>query len=491
LTAVTTSPRGTPDVVKAVAWSAFEKWGTRAGTLLIFAVLSRLLDPVHFGLVALASVFVELVSIVVERGMGQALIQKPQLDSVTVDTAFWLSAGSGLILTAALALLAPVIGAMTNEPGVTGVLRWLSIGFLFASISSVPTALLQRSFAFGVLARRRLIAATVAGVIGVVVAVRGGGVASLVVQSLAQNGIVLVISWRAIGRTPSLQFDRHEARRLLAFAATVSGTELLSFLSRRSDDLLIGVFLGARALGYYVVGYRILLIAIELLTSTLSSVAMPVFARLQDDPDALREAFCRATRFSAAIAAPAFAGLAAVAGRVTPLAFGPNWMPSVPVMQVLAVVGLLHSVTYFDRIALIAVGEARRELRLTFIDTVGNVAAFGMAVHFGVVAVACAFAIRSYLFWPIRLRVIRDVLRISPSEYLQQWVRPVLASGVVVAAVLLVSPFVNDSWLALLLLVGIGALVYGAVTAVINADLVRDVVGIVARRRRVAIAVLP
>ena len=472
MTTSTSSAR--PDVVRAVAWSAIEKWGTRMGTLVVFAVLSHYLSPADFGVVAMAGLFIEFLTILVERGVGQSVIQRAELDRISLNAAFWLSAVMGILLTAVTLAAAPLASAAVGQPGLTPVLRWLAFGFLFACLASVPTALLQRDFQFRLLAIRRLLGAAAAGIAGVTFAVMGLGVASLVVQALVQGAIALVVAWLAVSWRPGITVSRSALNEIGRFTVAITGIEVLTFLSRHSDDMMVGTFLGVRALGYYTVGYRVLLYAIELLTATISAVALPAFARLQDDKAAMRRAFYRATRLSAAIAVPAFAGMAVLAGILVPLLFGPQWRPSIPVMQVLAVVGILQSVTYFDRSALIAAGSTRLELLLTLVATIGNVVAFAIAVQFGIVAVAVSFLIRNYSFWPIRIRALVKVLGLDPVAYLRQYVTPVVASLAMVAIVHWSAAFVGHGAIALLVLVGIGVVAYTAATAALSRSLFRE-----------------
>lgn len=470
-----------PDVVGAIAWSALEKWGARMGTFVVFAVLSRYLGPADFGLVALASIAVELLTVLVDRGVGQAVIQRGVLDRAALNAAFWLSAGLGVVLTLVTFAAAPAAGAMLDQPGLVPVLRWLSLGFLFACLGSVPTALLQRGFQFKLLAGRRLLGAAAAGVTGVSLAVTGHGVTSLVAQSLVQGAIALVVGWAAVDWRPGLIVGRRPLREISGFTLTMTGIEGLTFVSRRGDDLLIGAFLGARALGYYTIGYRVLLYVIELLTSTISAVSLPLFARRQDDRVATLRAFYRATRLSAAIAIPAFAGLAVLADVVVPLAFGPQWRPSVPVMQVLAGVGMLQSVTYFDRGALLAAGGARTELLLTLVATIGNLAAFAIAVPFGIVAVAVAFLVRTYLFWPLRIRALVSHVGLAPATYLRQLATPAAGALVMALVVHVTTSVVGSGWVDLLVLVTVGVATYAGATALLSRSLLGELSAIAAR----------
>lgn len=147
-------------------------------------------------------------------------------------------------------------------------------------------------------------------------------------------------------------------------------------------------------------------------------------------------------------------------------------------MQVLAVVGILQSVTYFDRSALIAAGATRTELLLTLVATAGNVIAFAIAVRFGIVAVAVSFLLRNYLFWPVRIRALVAVVGIDASAYLRQYATPVLASLAMVATVHGSAGFLGSGWSDLGLLLGIGVAVYAAATAMFSRSLFGELAGI-------------
>ena len=111
---------------------------------------------------------------------------------------------------------------------------------------------------------------------------------------------------------------------------------------------MVGAVLGATALGFYVVAYRLLELLISVTTAIIGTVAFPVISRIQHDLAKVQNAYYKAMRLTSAIAFPAFIGLIVVAREITRLVFGPQWDASVPVMQVLALAGLINSILFIN-----------------------------------------------------------------------------------------------------------------------------------------------
>ena len=422
--------------VTGVLWSALEKWGGKLFSLLVFLLLARLLAPADFGLIALAGVFVSFAQVVVAQGLAEAVIQRDELEPGHLDTAFWINLGTGVVATALTLLLADSVAAVLRTPDLGPIVRALSPLFVLGALNAVQTALMRRDLAFPKLAARTLGSSVVGGVVGLAMAMSGYGVWSLVGQQLAAKTAEVVLLWGMSRWRPGLQASVRHARDLASFSVNSVGINLLSFLSQRSDDLLIGYVLGPVALGYYTVAYRVLSTLLDVLTGVTRQVAFPVFSRLQQEPERLLRAFYGATRYTAFAAFPVFFALAALAPEVIPTAFGAQWTPSVPVMQWLAVGGAVSSVTFFNGSVLLAVGRPSWSLFAMAVSVAGAVVGFAVAVHWGIVAVAAAVAVRAYLFSPISLWLIGRILPFRAGVYARQFVPAAAGSLGLVAAVL-------------------------------------------------------
>ncbi|MEO6350240.1 MAG: lipopolysaccharide biosynthesis protein, partial [Candidatus Limnocylindrales bacterium] len=326
-------------VARGLTWTLIDTWGTQILGLVIFAILANRLLPDQFGLVALATVFVALAQLLVDQGLGDALIQRPTVSRSQIDTAFWVAVLTGVLLTALGVIFAGTIATLVSQPQLEPILQALSLTFVFAALSSIQMALLRREMRFKSLAIRKLSAVAGGGVVGVGMAFADYGAWSLVGQQITNALISVVMLWAVSPWRPGLNVSRSDFRSLFSFGINVVGGDLLNFLSRNVDNLLIGTYLGLVPLGFYAVGYRILDTTQQLLVNFARRLAFPVFARLQSDVDRLRRAYKRVTSAISVVILPGYVGLALVAQEAIVVIFGPQWAASGPVAAVLFLIG--------------------------------------------------------------------------------------------------------------------------------------------------------
>jgi PST family polysaccharide transporter len=469
-------------IIQGVIWSAIQSWGSQLSSLLIFLILARLLDPEAFGLIALAGVFLALMQVFLEQGFAQALVQRETLEPEHLDTTFWVSLATGIALTALGLGIAPLYASWFRQPQLVSIIRWLSILFTISSLNNVQRALLERDFAFKAIAIRHLIGTIAGGIVGIGLALWGGGVWSLVGQQIVQEGVGTAIFWKVSAWRPRFQFSITHLRQLSNFGIHILGINFLGFFSNRADDLLIGYFLGATALGYYSVAYRILTVMTELLVGTSSRVALPAFSRLQHQPDKLRTAFYRATQLTSSIAFPIFLGTATLAPELIQVLFGEQWHPSIPVMQILSLVGLLRTVTYFKGSIFMAMGKPSWHLKINLLSAILNVLGFAIAVRWGIVAVAFAYLARACIVFPVSQTVVSKLLQAPILVYLKQFASPLLGSMIMVAAIWVARYLLNDLLSVLIQLVVyimLGAIVYGIAIRLFAPQLFQQILDIV------------
>jgi O-antigen/teichoic acid export membrane protein len=468
--------------IQGVIWSAIQNWGSQAGSLVVFFVLARLLSPDTFGLVALANVFVVFMQIFLHQGFAQALIQRQQLDPEHLDTAFWTNVGIGCLLAIVGLTGAEHIAGWFNQPQLTPILRVLSLVFIVNSLNDVQQAVLERQFAFKSVAIRSLLAVVISGGVGIGMAIAGFGVWSLVGQQLIYETVAVAVLWGASDWRPGWRFSVAHFQDLFSFGVNILGSNFLNYINTRADDFLIGYFLGPTALGYYAIAYRVLTVMTQLLVSTIAQVALPTFSRLQEDLEKFRRAFYTATQLTSFVAFPTFLGMAVMARELVLVLFGEQWLPSVPVMQVLALAGILRSVTFAKGSVFMALGKPGWQFRLSLLNAVLNITGFLIAVRWGILAVAASYVIRAYSVFPLGQWLLSKLTQIRLSVYLRQFIAPLLASGVMVAIMLAVKYWFTPILNSLLLLMTcsvIGAIVYSAAIRVTSPRLFQQVLDIV------------
>lgn len=423
-------------VARGLTWTVANTWGEQLLNLVVFVVLARLLTPADFGLVALAAVFVAFAQLLVDQGLGDALIQRRELTRSHIDTAFWVAMATGGLLTLTGQVLAGPIAGLLEEPDLEPILRVLSLSFLLAALSSIQLALLRRELRFRSLALRAITAAIGGGAIGILLAALGYGAWALVGQQLGAATVSVLALWTVSPWRPGRHLSLVQFRELFSYGANVVGSDILTFFSRNTDNLLIGVVLGPVPLGLYAVGYRLLNVSQVMLVNVARMIAFPALARLQHDAERMRRAYFRVTRAAGLLILPGYVGLALVAPELTVVVFGERWHEAGLVASILFLIGPVLTVQAFSAAMLNAAGHPSVVFRFRLVTAVTNVIGFAIAVSFGILAVAGAFVARGYLLLPLNLHWMRRYIGIPIGEYLAQ-LRTLAAATLVLAGVVL------------------------------------------------------
>jgi PST family polysaccharide transporter len=224
---------------------------------------------------------------------------------------------------------------------------------------------------------------------------------------------------------------------------------------------------------------------VDLVTQTVSSVAFSAFSKLQDRRDQMRNAFYKGTQTASIVAFPAFLGAAAIAPDLIPAVFGAKWVPdSVHVFQVLALVGGLHALFYFNPAVILACNKPQWRLGLNVMNATANVIAYTIAVQFGVVAVAAAFVGRAYLLAPVELWMLRRLIDVRTRTYLRNIAVPAVAAGAMAAALVALRIYAVPGWsrwMWMAVAVPAGGLSYGVLVWLLDRNLIRRLVRLARR----------
>jgi len=360
----------------------------------VMVLLARLLTPEDFGLVALALLVVGFAEMVVDLGMGPALVQRPELNDrqvrVSFTTSLLLGAGVTLLLVAA----APLFAALLREPAVPAILRWQSLIFLFAGAGATARALLERKLDFKGLFLVAFFSYVVgyAGV-GVALALLGWGAWSLVFGALVQSGVACAI---ALGRArhplrPLLA--RVELRELLDFGVGVTLNRLVVYGSYNGDNLVVGRWLGSAALGLYSRAFQLMLFPLSHLQNVTWNVLFAALSRLQHDRERATRAYLKGLQLTALVVAPIMAGMIVAGPHLIVGLYGPQWVSATAALQILCAAGLLRAVYGATGALTHAFGEVYAEFRRQALFAAVLIAACVAGSRWGITGVAVAVAV--------------------------------------------------------------------------------------------------
>lgn len=423
-------------VIRGVMWSTAERIARQGFAFVVFAALARLLTKDDFGLVALGLIYTGFVELFINQGFATAIVQRREVEPGHLDTVFWVTLCVAAVLAAGTIACAPWISEIFHEPRLTPLLRALALAFPLAGAGVVPAALLSRSMAFDRIAAISLCSALLSGAAALVCAWRGLGAWSLVVQQLVINTVTTVGMWVAARWRPGTHATWRHFNDLRAFGWTLTGNNILFFISRKGDEAIVGRWLSVAALGLYSQGNRLVTTVFDLLTAPSSAVALPALARRQDDPAALRKGFIEGTHFISAVAFPAMFGLAVVAPLAVPLIFGAQWSPAAPVVQVLCIAGIFKAAQGMVHSCFLATGQTWVYTMLFVLHAVVTLVSSLIAVRWGRAEhVAWAQVLANLITGAANFAVLRSTLRYSLADLLGGWGRVLLPCAVMAAAV--------------------------------------------------------
>jgi len=384
-------------ILHGLSWGYIERWGNKIFTLLVFILLARLLDPKDFGLIAFARLFIDYLNSFSGQGLDMAVIQRKEITDQHLNSAFWINNLMAAIFALLLYVIAPFIESYFSESGVTNVLRVLIIVFLINSLIRVQVAILMRNYQFKQLAISGLAASIGGGAVGVILALKGYGVWSLVFQQVSSMVIAVLLLWNASNWRPSLTFSVKAAKELYVFAVKAFYDQQLTFVSKRIDEALVAFFLGMTLLGYYSVAKRIFETAVELIYGVLSKVLVTVFSKAQDDIASIIEQTRRINILMAAISFPIFV-LASVANQeIVLFLFGEKWRLASTSFAILMLSGLFLLAPSLLHPIFNAIGRPVVPLKLNGIRAIASAILIWIGAPFGLIGIALAVLARNLI----------------------------------------------------------------------------------------------
>jgi PST family polysaccharide transporter len=415
-------------VAHGLKWQAITIIGQRLLSLVVFTTLARLLDPLAFGLVGLVGVYLTFVGIFADQGIGQALIQRQNLEPGHMDSAFWFNLGCAVILCLGTIGLAGPVSMLFHEPRLALLLRWSSLGLVINASSAIHATLFVKAMDFRRPAIRTLIANVVGGAIGVGMALAGYGVWALIGQQLVSALAGAIFLWASSSYRPSIKFSLIHLRELFHISSSVLATSILWFLSCRLDQIVIGRFAGVSALGLYVVAGKGSEFAQTVTHQPMAEVSLPALSRLQNDHVQMRKAIYRGMELNAIVSFAVFVGIAAVASDFVPLFFGIKWAAAVVPCALLSLYALVNALQVFFHPSLLASGGVRNYVFLNVWHTIGVGVACVVGIQFGVAYLVLGLIVNGLILAIPSLLFLRARIGLSALEYCKPCLVPALAS---------------------------------------------------------------
>lgn len=373
-------------VIFNLFWRYAEKCGAQIVTVIVSIFLARILEPRAFGVVAIVTVFINLLGVFVDSGLGNALIQKKNSDDLDFSSVFYANIVFCIILYVLLFFTAPYIAVFFENEDLTAMLRVLGITFLISGVRNIQGAYVSKHLLF-----KRFFFATLGGtigaaILGVTMAFMGFGAWALIAQSLFNNAVDTIILWITVKWRPKKMFSFKRLKKLFSFGWKLLASSLLDTAYKNLRAVFIGKLYTPEDLAAYNKGGNWPGLVVENLDASINSILLPTMSNIQDDVPALKALTRRAIKTSTYIMAPLLIGLAAVGEPLVRLLLTEKWLISIPFMTIFCITYLFYPIHSANLNAIKALGRSDIFLKLEILKKVVGVIALLVTAPINVMA---------------------------------------------------------------------------------------------------------
>lgn len=377
-------------VFSGLVWRYAERCGAQLVSMFVSFVLARMLLPEEFGTIALITVFTNILQVFVDSGLGNALIQKKDADNLDFSTVFFANVFLCIILYIVMFFCAPFIAGFYKNDSLVLLIRIVSLTIVISGVKNIQQAYVSKTMQFKRFFYATIIGTVISAIVGIVMALHGCGVWSLVVQHLTNALIDTIILWITVKWAPQLRFSFQRLKGLFSYGSKLLVSSLLDTVYNNIWQLLIGKTYSSADLAYYNRGQQIPMFIVNNINSSIDSVLLPTFAYEQADINRIKKMTRKAIQTASYIMWPMMLGLFVVAEPVIKLILSDRWLQSVPYLRIFILYFAFYPVHTTNLNVYRALGRSDIILKLEVIKKAIGIASLILVVKKGVIMIACA-----------------------------------------------------------------------------------------------------
>lgn len=384
------------------------------------AILTRFLDKSDYGLIALVTLVTGFTGLFADLGIPVALMHKLNIDKKEFSSVFWFNILLNFLLYLILIGLTPLASHFYNQPILNILIPIMGIDLIITSLGKLYSTIIQKNLYFKSLAIINLSGSFLALASAVIMAYYKFGVYSLVystlISSIYINCCFIVLGYPILPITLYSKFSLVQS--FLKIGLYQTGTQILDYISNQLDIFLIGKIFGVEWLGIYNLAKQLIIRPYFVINSIITSVAFPIFAKIQNDLLRLKSTYLKIISSLTFINMFVYSFLAAFSADIVSILYGKKFSDLAPFVTILCVWGLGASIGNPAGILTIAKGRTDLNFRWTIIRTIINPIIIIIASHFSIIAVAYSQAVLMigfyFLYWKF---LVNKVIDISFAEY--------------------------------------------------------------------------
>ncbi|MFC1884323.1 lipopolysaccharide biosynthesis protein [Thermodesulfobacteriota bacterium] len=468
-------------VISGLRWTAGLRFASQLITWAMTIIVIRLLDPEDYGLMAMAVLFLGFLTIFSEI-LDIPIIQRKDITDDELKQVFGINLLFNLSLFLVAILGASLIAKIFNESRVTYIIQVQSLQLILLALASIPRAMLRREMKFSVLSVSDFVSSIVGGLVTLTLAYNKFGVWSLVWGTLSLNMCKTVLLW-GMSRTiilPKIKFDK--IRDIIHFSRYTALINIIWYVFYRADVFVVGKVLGKEILGIYSVAMQIASLPMEKISGILNQVALPAYSSIQNKPDQIASHFLKTIRIMARLSFPVIWGISSISPELVSTVLGQKWIMATVPLQILCLIIPFRMIHNLIASAILGIGKPEialyNNLTALIIMTVGII----IGSKWGLFGICSAWLLVYPIVFYINFSRTARKIGISIFSVILSFIKPLLFSSamffVIVVSRYIINLEISDLY-ELLMLVGIGIIVYSALVIIFDRKYYREVFSLI------------
>jgi len=385
--------------VRATIWSSIQRFGGLAIGFITNMVLARLLCPEDFGCIGLIMVFVGFADVLVDSGLGRALVFKKNPTDEDYATVFTSNLVISVALFGCIFFAAPAIGRYVGVPKLGIYLRVESVAILIRAFYVIQSSVLTKDLRFKDLSVVSIIAASCSAVVSILMAAMGCGVWSLIVKNVVLQLCTCILFVAKSKKQYAIGFKRKSFKELFGYGWFVALTSFMDLLYSNLVSFIIGKRYSVKDLGYYNQAYSLKQIPVYSLSMIISQVLFPFMSKMQDDTTRIKYNTQRVISVTTFFVFPLLVFSCGFAKPIIILIYSAKWVPSVVFFQILIIGGLVNSLIHICRNVLFSIGETKILFWTQFAITVIGIISVVVSMHYNIKIMVTCVVCCSYINW--------------------------------------------------------------------------------------------
>lgn len=441
-------------------WRFLERCGAQGVTFIVSIILARLLDPSVYGIIALVTVFTSILQVFVDSGLGNALIQKKDADDLDFSTVFFANIFMCSLLYLIMFLSAPLIANFYNMPNLTSVVRVLSLTLVISGLKNVQQAYVSRTMQFKKFFFSTLGGTIGAGIIGIIIALKGGGVWAVVLQNIFNLTVDTFILWLTVKWRPKFIFSFERLKVLFAYGWKLLIASLMDNIYNNLRQLIIGKMYTSDALAYYNRGKQFPYLIATNINTSIDNVLFSAMSSAQENVNEVKGMTRRSIRMSCYIMAPLMIGLTVTAEPIVSLMLTDKWLPCVPFLRIFCIAYVFEPINTSNLNAIKALGRSDLFLKLNIIKRTIGLILLLISMKFGVMAIAYSMLIGTFFSQIVNTWPNAKMLEYNYIEQLRDVLPGIILAFVMGGCVYPISKLELNNIIILFIQVSVGAVIY-------------------------------